>query len=73
MDRKSNQVDVMKADLEKGLSDILAGEVYEFDTARIIERGRKLAAPLPPNQNQSRYARAPARWRARQRVAAAHV
>jgi antitoxin ParD1/3/4 len=34
----------LKADLDKGLADLLAGKTTEFDPARIIERGRRLLA-----------------------------
>jgi antitoxin ParD1/3/4 len=30
----------LKADIDSGLADVAAGRVKEFDTARIIERGR---------------------------------
>jgi antitoxin ParD1/3/4 len=34
----------LKVDIDSGLADIAAGRVKEFDTARIIERGRNLLA-----------------------------
>jgi antitoxin ParD1/3/4 len=34
----------LKADIDKGLTDVAEGRVADFDTARIIERGRKLLA-----------------------------
>ena len=34
----------LKADIETGLADVAAGRVKDFDTARIIERGKKLLA-----------------------------
>jgi len=34
----------LKADIDKGLADVAAGRVKNFDAARIIERGRKLLA-----------------------------
>jgi antitoxin ParD1/3/4 len=34
----------LKADIDKGLADVAAGHVKEFDAARVIERGRKLLA-----------------------------
>jgi antitoxin ParD1/3/4 len=34
----------LKSDIDKGLADVAAGRVTEFDAARIIERGRKLLA-----------------------------
>jgi len=33
---------VLKADIDKGLADVAAGRVRDFDAGRIIERGRKL-------------------------------
>jgi len=38
----------IKADLEIGLADVASGRVQPFDTARIIEQGRKLLAARPP-------------------------
>jgi antitoxin ParD1/3/4 len=32
----------LKTDIDKGLADVAAGRVKDFDAARIIERGRKL-------------------------------
>jgi antitoxin ParD1/3/4 len=34
----------LKADIDRGLTDVAEGRVQEFDRARIIERGRKLLA-----------------------------
>jgi len=34
----------LRADIDKGLADLAAGRVREFDAAHIIERGRKLLA-----------------------------
>jgi antitoxin ParD1/3/4 len=34
----------LKADIDRGLTDVAEGRVQEFDTARIIERGTKLLA-----------------------------
>lgn len=34
----------LKNDIEIGLAEVLAGKVKDFDTARIVERGRKLLA-----------------------------
>jgi antitoxin ParD1/3/4 len=39
-----NELAALKADIDKGLADVAAGRVREFDTARIIERGRTLLA-----------------------------
>ncbi len=34
----------LTADIDRGLSDLAEGRVQDFDSARIIERGRKLLA-----------------------------
>jgi antitoxin ParD1/3/4 len=34
----------LKADIDLGLADVAAGRVLDFDTDRIVERGRKLLA-----------------------------
>jgi antitoxin ParD1/3/4 len=34
----------LKADIDRGLTDLAAGRVQDFDADRIIERGRKLLA-----------------------------
>ena len=39
----------LKADIDKGLSDVAAGRVQEFDATRVIERGRKLLAARSPS------------------------
>jgi antitoxin ParD1/3/4 len=36
------ELTALKADIEKGLADLAEGRVREFDSGRIIERGRKL-------------------------------
>ena len=36
--------DSLKADLDKGMADVAAGRVNDFDAAKIVERGRKLLA-----------------------------
>jgi antitoxin ParD1/3/4 len=38
------EITSLKADIDKGLADVAAGRVTEFNTDRIIERGRKLLA-----------------------------
>jgi antitoxin ParD1/3/4 len=38
------ELEALKADIEKGLADLAAGRVEDFDAARIIRRGRKLLA-----------------------------
>ena len=40
---------VLKADIERGLADIKAGRVRDFDAGRIIERGRRLLAERLPS------------------------
>ena len=39
----------LKADIDRGLTDLAAGRVQDFDKARIIERGRKLLAGRSPS------------------------
>ena len=39
-----HELNALKAGIGKGLADIAAGRVKEFDSARIIECGRKLLA-----------------------------
>jgi len=39
----------LKADIDAGLADVAAGRVKDFDTARIIARGRKLLADRSPS------------------------
>ena len=39
-----HELNALKADIDKGLADVAAGRVKDFDSARIIERGRKLLA-----------------------------
>ncbi len=39
----------LKAEIELGLSDVAAGRVTEFDTTRIINRGRTLLAGRSPS------------------------
>ncbi len=38
------ELTALKRDIDKGLADVAAGRVKDFDTARIIERGRTLLA-----------------------------
>jgi antitoxin ParD1/3/4 len=38
------EMEALKADIDKGLTDLAEGRVKDFDAARIIERGRKLLA-----------------------------
>lgn len=39
----------LKADIAKGLDDVAAGRVHDFDPASIIERGRKLLERRSPS------------------------
>ncbi len=38
------EVEALKADIDRGLSDVAEGRVQDFDATRIIERGRTLLA-----------------------------
>jgi antitoxin ParD1/3/4 len=38
------KVAALKAEIDRGLADVAAGRIAEFDAKRIIERGRKLLA-----------------------------
>jgi antitoxin ParD1/3/4 len=40
--RQLKELEALKADIEKGLADLAAGRVEDFDAARVIKRGRKL-------------------------------
>jgi antitoxin ParD1/3/4 len=39
----------LKADIDAGLADVVAGRVKDFDAARIVERGRKLLSDRSPS------------------------
>lgn len=39
----------LKADIDKGLADVVAGRVKKFDTGSVMERGRKLLAGRSPS------------------------
>src|ERR1039458_6640370 len=39
----------LKADIDRGLTDLAEGRVQDFDAARFIERGRKLLAGRSPS------------------------
>jgi len=39
----------LKAEIDRGLTDLAEGRVQDFDAARIIERGRKLLAGRLPS------------------------
>ncbi len=38
------ELTVPKADIDKGLADVAAGRIKDFDSKMIVERGRKLLA-----------------------------
>jgi antitoxin ParD1/3/4 len=38
------EIAALKSDIDKGLADVAAGRVNDFDTKKIVERGRKLLA-----------------------------
>ena len=38
------EIAALKVDIDKGLADVAAGRVKDFDTKKIVERGRKLLA-----------------------------
>jgi antitoxin ParD1/3/4 len=40
-----HELDALKVDINKGLDDVAAGRVKDFDADRIIELGRTLSAP----------------------------
>jgi antitoxin ParD1/3/4 len=44
-----HELESLKADIDKGLADVAAGRVKDFDADRIIERGRKLLATRSPS------------------------
>jgi len=44
-----HELEALKADINKGLADVAAGRVRDFDADRIIERGRKLLAKRSPS------------------------
>ena len=39
-----HELSALKADIERGLEDVAAGRVQDFDADRIVARGRKLLA-----------------------------
>jgi antitoxin ParD1/3/4 len=43
------ELSVLRADVERGMADIAAGRVKDFDAERIIERGRKLLGGRSPS------------------------
>ncbi len=38
------EIAALKTDIDKGLADVAAGRIKDFDTKKIVERGRKLLA-----------------------------
>jgi antitoxin ParD1/3/4 len=43
------ELEALKADIDKGLAEVAAGRIKKFDAARIIQRGRKLLADRSPS------------------------
>ena len=43
------ELTALKAEIEKGLDDLAAGRVHEFDADRIVARGRQLLAERTPS------------------------
>lgn len=41
---QQEELAALKADIDKGLADVAAGRVGDFDAKRIVERGRQLLA-----------------------------
>jgi antitoxin ParD1/3/4 len=41
---RTHELAALKADIAKGMADLKAGRVKDFDTKRIVARGRKLLA-----------------------------
>jgi len=54
-----HELAALKADIDRGLTDLAEGRVQDFDANRIIERGRKLlagrstSAPTPPTKKNA--------------------
>ena len=44
-----HELEALKVDIDKGLADVAAGRVKDFDANRIIERGKKLLASRSPS------------------------
>jgi antitoxin ParD1/3/4 len=44
-----HELAALKADIDKGLTDLAEGRVKDFDAGRIIERGKKLLAARSPS------------------------
>ena len=43
------ELEALKVDIDRGLADLAAGRVRDFDAGRIVERGRKLLAGRSPS------------------------
>ena len=43
------EITVLKTDIDKGLADVAAGRLTEFNVDRIVERGSKLLAACKPS------------------------
>lgn len=41
---KLGEIETLRADIDKGIADLAAGRVTDFDMEKVIERGRKLLA-----------------------------
>src|SRR5574337_133087 len=46
---KLGELEALRADIDKGMADLSAGRVTDFDMDKIIERGRKLLAGRAPS------------------------
>ena len=46
---QQQELAALKADIDRGLTDLAMGHVQDFDAGRIVERGRKLLAIRSPS------------------------
>ena len=46
---KLDELEALRADIDKGMADLSAGRVTDFDMDKIIERGRRLLAGRSPS------------------------
>jgi antitoxin ParD1/3/4 len=44
-----HELEALKVDIDRGLADVAAGRIKDFDADRIIERGRTLLAGRSPS------------------------
>ncbi len=51
---ESHELAALKADIDKGLNDMVEGRVKDFAASRMIERGRKLLAARSPSARPKR-------------------